>query len=106
MTRPTVANQPVLDYHAQLGWGRRQVDVATPQGVRRLDIADEAGFRGVEVKSGYIRMSPELRSQIDRDAWLIRQGWDIEHHFAPGSRASQGYLDACRQAGIRVTGLD
>jgi hypothetical protein len=99
MTRPTVANQPVLDYHGQLGWGRRQVDVATDLGTRRLDIADVTGRRGVEVKSGYIRMSPELRSQINRDAWLVQRGWDIEHHFAPGSRASQGYLDAWGRKG-------
>jgi hypothetical protein len=109
MTRPTVANQPVIDYHARLGWGRRQVTVETPPELgppRKLDIADVAGRRGVEVKTGYQRMSPEISSEIERDAWLIRErGWDIEYHFAPGSRASQGFLDAASRAGIRVTGL-
>ena len=105
MTRPTVANQPVIDYHGQLGWGKRQVTVKTDLGPRKLDIADVTNSRGVEVKSGYIRMSPEISSEIERDALLIKQGWDIEYHFAPGSRASQGLLDAAKKAGIRVTGL-
>jgi hypothetical protein len=52
-------------------------------------------------------MSPEIASEIERDSWLIREkGWEIEYHFAPGSRASQGLLDAAKIAGIRVTGLD
>jgi hypothetical protein len=106
MRRAHLANQPVIDYQAQLGWGRRHQEVATPYGVRRLDIVDVATRRGVEVKSGYIRMSPEIRAEITRDAWLVRQrGWDIEYHFTAGSRASQGLLDALAEAGIRVTGL-
>jgi hypothetical protein len=108
MTRATVANGPVVDYHAQLGWGKRQVTVQTPKELgppRKLDIADEVGLRGAEVKTGYIRRSPELTSEINRDAWLVKQGWDIEYHFAPGSRASAGVLADLKAAGIQVTGL-
>lgn len=109
MTRPTVANIPVVEYHAHLGWGSRQVTVPLPEAVgkpRKFDIADTAGRRGVEVKSGYIRMGGDVTSEIQRDAWLIKnRGWTIEYHFAADSRASDGVLKACDAAGIRVTGL-
>jgi hypothetical protein len=60
----------------------------------------------VEVKTGYVCLREEIALEIERDAWLIRyRRWDIEYHFAPGASASQEVLEACRRAGIRVTGL-
>jgi hypothetical protein len=104
MIRAAVANRHVIAYQRLLGWGKRNQDVSTDLGTRRLDIVDVTGRRGVEVKSGNVDMSPEIRSEIERDAWLVKQGWDIEWHFTPGSQVSQSVLDALKEAGIRVTG--
>ena len=48
-------------------------------------------------------MSPELHSEIERDAWLIRERqWKIEYRFAPGSRVSKGVIDALKKANIAL----
>lgn len=102
MVRARVANKVVDDYHATLGWGRREVTVDAGGQARRLDIADVATRRGVEVKSGYTTLNEEIRSEIARDALLRGQGWDIRWHF--DGKASKPLREALNKLGIPYTG--
>jgi hypothetical protein len=102
MVRARAANKVVDDYHATLGWGKREVTVDAGGQARRLDIADVATRKGVEVKSGYTTLNEEIRSEIARDAILKGQGWDIRWHFE--GTASKPLLEALEKAGIPYTG--
>jgi hypothetical protein len=92
MIRARAANKVADDYHATLGWGKREVSVDAGGQVRKLDIADEATKRGIEVKSGYTVLNKEIRSAIARDTILKKRGWDIRWHFA--GTASKPLLEA------------
>jgi hypothetical protein len=82
MVRATEANKVVDGYHSTLGWGEREIEVQVDGLTRRLDIADLATKRAVEVKSGSIYLTEEIRSELARDAALRNKyGWDIQWHF-------------------------
>jgi hypothetical protein len=103
MVRARAANKVADDYHATLGWGKREVSVDAGGQVRKLDIADEATKRGIEVKSGKTVLNKEIRSAIARDTILKKRGWDIRWHFA--GTASKPLLEALDKAGIPYTGV-
>jgi hypothetical protein len=77
------ANATVKAEHQRLGWGKPEQTIELGKGeVRRLDIADTDPKvrRGVEVKAyetGIIYASEDIVSEVQRDAKLVRRGWDI-----------------------------
>lgn len=103
MVRAKTANKAVDTYHKKLGWGKREVTVQIKGESRRLDIADKKSTpkRGVEHKTGYITLSEDIRWEVERDAELVKQGWDIEWHFE--GTASKPLLRALKKAGISVS---
>lgn len=106
MLRATDANKAADTLMAERGSGGREVttDVRMPDGTttsRRLDIADIADQRGIEHKSGYQYLSQENAWELQRDAELVKQGWDIE--WVVDGSASQPLLDALNAVGITVT---
>jgi len=100
--RAKAANKIVDAYHRTLGWGRREITVELNGVRRRLDIADIATRRGVEVKSGYATLTNEVRSELARDANLRSAGWDIRWYFE--GNASKPLLDELKRLKIPFTG--
>jgi hypothetical protein len=102
-TRAIQAHAAADLYRDQVGWGEREVTVETAvDGVpsaRRLDIADERGQRGIEYKTGYQSATADNLWELQRDAELVKRGWQIEWVFK--DRASQPLLDALDRAGIK-----
>lgn len=80
MIKARKAHEAVDQYHQEIGkWGKREVTVKIKGKQRRLDIADVLDKRGVEMKSGkYFSLTKDLLYEIERDAELIKQGWDID----------------------------
>jgi hypothetical protein len=103
MARARIANEVADAYHEQLGWGTREATVKVEGVDRRLDIADIATRRGVEVKSGQQYLTQENAWEILRDKILVEQGWSIEWHF--DGKASGPLLKALQDATIIVTGI-
>jgi hypothetical protein len=94
------ANVAVDAYHEKIGWGQREVTVDAGGVKRRLDIADVKARRGIEYKTGYTSLkNPSITSEIERDAVLVKKGWNIEWVFRDG--VSQPLLDALEKAGIK-----
>jgi hypothetical protein len=79
--RANIANVSVQAEHERLGWGKTEQTVKLgPEEVRRLDIADKEARKGAEVKeyqTGYISASEDIAWEAQRDAKLVRRGWDI-----------------------------
>ena len=94
-------------YMEDVGWGKREVtaEASLSNGdkvSRRLDIADAATQRGIEVKSGnYFSLDKNIAYEVERDAALVQDGWSIEWHI--DGKASQPLLDALKEAGITKT---
>ena len=94
-------------YMEDVGWGKREVTVEASLSngdkvSRRLDIADAATQRGIEVKSGnYFSLDKNIAYEVERDAALVQDGWSIEWHI--DGKASQPLLDALKEAGITKT---
>ena len=101
MVRAREANAAANSYGATLGWGRAQVSVFPNGNVRVLDWADEALQRGIEYKTGYISANQEIRWEVERDAVLVQQGWDIQWVFQ--GRASEPLLNLLRDSAIPYT---
>jgi hypothetical protein len=97
---PGKSHQMMDDYRDALKWPDREKTVTSSDGhTRRLDIADVARKRAVEHKTGGQYRSPENLSEIERDAKLVEDGWNIVWVFEKG-RPSQPLLDELREAGI------
>jgi hypothetical protein len=98
---PGRSHQMMDKYRDALGWPHREVTVDTPHGQRRIDIAhaDPAKRRGVEHKTGNQYRSPENLSEIERDKWLVEDGWNIVWVFEK-SKPSKPLLEELRKAGI------
>ena len=83
-------------YRAVTPFGRRDVDVALP-GVRSL----------FEVKaSKYVTADSRIRQDIQKDAYIVSQGYTVEWHIYPDERGraevSQPLVDQLDAAGINV----
>jgi len=78
-------NKVAGEVHTELGWGKREATVPVGSENRRLDIADLATQRGVEVKayeSGKVDLSPHVEKEIRLDTELQKKmGWTIEWIF-------------------------
>lgn len=103
MVRARLANEAADAYRQQLGWGNREVTVDVEGVPRRLDIADPATRRAVEVKTGDQYLTQDNGWEIMRDRVLVEQGWDITWHF--DGHASAPLLRALHDAGITVSGI-
>lgn len=89
--RALKANAVANDYQRQLGWGKREYSFYVGDILfRRLDIGDPERQRGVEVKSGYQTLTVDNRSEIERDALLRKNRWDIRWHFTGTYSAQLG----------------
>jgi hypothetical protein len=101
--RAKKAGEAVNDYRAQLGWGQTEVTIDVEvDGVvvkRRLDIADIATNRGVEVKTGYQYLTAENLWEVKRDEQLVKQGIDIQWVFRD-REPSAPLAAALKKAGI------
>ncbi len=102
-TRAAEANAAADEYQRSLGWGEREVTLPVQVGGttsdRRLDIADPRSQRGIEYKTGYQTATVDNLWELERDAALVQQGWNIEWVFR--DQASQPLLDALSRAGIK-----
>jgi hypothetical protein len=103
-TRAREANLAADRYHQELGWGKREesieIEINGTSTTRRLDIADKALQKAVEYKTGYQTATLDNLWELERDAVLVQQGWNVEWVFR--DRASQPLLDALVQAGIKI----
>jgi hypothetical protein len=89
------------EYRDALGWPHREVTVNTEHGARRLDIAhaDPTKKRAVEHKTGKQYRSEANLSEIQRDKWLVEDGWNIVWVFEK-SKPSEPLQEELRKAGI------
>jgi hypothetical protein len=101
MERATQAHEAVNKYHAQQGWGKREVTIDVEGVPRRLDIADVARQRGVEYKTGYQSRTQDNLWEITRDEALVKQGWTIEWVFQ--GKASGPLMNELTKAGIKYS---
>lgn len=104
MVRAAKANAAMDAYREEIGWGEREVTVEVEEGVtRRIDIADVNSVpkRGIEHKTGYVCLTEAIKSEAERDAKLVEQGWSIRWHFE--GTASQPLLDFLAENNIAVS---
>jgi hypothetical protein len=113
MDKASKSREAVEAYQAELGWGELEVTVDVEDDVRRrIDIADEESSpkRAIEHKTGYICLSEAIQSEVDRDAELVKQGWDYTWHFERDASRLSGpsapLVEALTEAGIKITYKD
>jgi hypothetical protein len=103
--RARKANAVVAAEHTRLGWGETEQTVPVGRDeVRRLDIADKKTQKGVEVKAyetGYISASEDIVWEVERDAKLVKRGWQITWLLID-TQPSGPLLKQLRDAGITV----
>lgn len=99
-------NKVANEVHSELGWGKREVTVEIDGQKRRLDIADPAKNKGVEVKayeSGKVGSDSHVLKEIELDGKLIKQkDWEIEWIFK-GCEPTDSIRAALEAAGIKIT---
>ncbi|EGK07664.1 hypothetical protein HMPREF9374_3664 [Desmospora sp. 8437] len=108
MQRAKKAQKTMDDYHKRIGWGEREVEVTIKGHTRVLDIADVDARRAIEHKtrtgktsrSGYFSLTKEIKWEVERDAMLVKDNWDITWIFED-ARASEPLLEALKEAGIK-----
>lgn len=110
MKRAKTANQAMDDYWKRIGgWGKREVTVDAAGHKRRLDIADVGRKKGIEHKTttkedgvGYFYLSEEIKWELERDAFLVKdKGWEITWVFE-NATASKPLLEELKKNGIKV----
>lgn len=70
----------------------------TPYTNRQIDIfKSDEGYAG-QLKTGKVTLNKENIDAIQKDKWLAKEGYNVEHILEKG--ASQSYLDALDEAGI------
>jgi hypothetical protein len=101
------ANESVKAEHDRLGWGKKEQTIPIGKDeVRRLDIADvdPKVQKGVEVKeyaTGTIYASEDIVYEVERDAKLVKRGWDITWILID-TQPSGPLLSLLMGGGIRV----
>ena len=97
-------------YRADVGWGQREVTVSitvdAKSYARRLEIADGETQQGVEYKTGCQSATKDNLWEVERDAALVKSGWDIQWVFR--DEVSAPLKKSLEDAGIRciVGGVD
>lgn len=106
--RANRANEIVKAERTRLGWPEREYTVKLGKGeVRRLDLVDDsnpAKMRGAEVKAyagETVYLTDDNRSEVERDARLVRRGWDMTWIFI-GCEPSGPLMSALLSAGIHI----
>lgn len=80
--------------------GAQEGTVKTALTNRQIDILKADEMYAGQLKTGPVSLTTENALAIQKDAWLVEQGWKVEHILEKG--ASQPYLDALTKAGIDV----
>ena len=70
----------------------------TPRTNRQIDILDSAKNYAGQLKTGPVSLTKENLLAIEKDGWLVKQGWTVEHILEQG--ASKPYIGALEKAGI------
>jgi len=73
--------------------------VKTPLTNRQIDILKSDQMYAGQLKTGPVSLTKENVLAIQKDAELVKRGWDVEHILEKG--ASKPYIDALDRAGIR-----
>jgi hypothetical protein len=84
MTKAKKAQEVEIAYMNSLGWGAAQKSVKVGNSTRRLDIADVALKKAVEVKSyetGVVYATIDIKNEVSMDTQLVKDGWKIEWVF-------------------------
>ncbi|SDX45542.1 Membrane proteinase PrsW, cleaves anti-sigma factor RsiW, M82 family [Marininema mesophilum] len=108
MRTPVEAHKIMNEYWKRIGWGKREVTVDAGGVSRRLDIADLDLKKGIEHKTttlengrGYFSLRDNIRSEIERDAYLVkRKKWDITWVFE-NADASEPLLQELKKNGLK-----
>ncbi|MFX5521931.1 hypothetical protein ABTD78_21940, partial [Acinetobacter baumannii] len=66
----------------------------------QIDILKPDEMYAGQLKTGPVSLTKENVIAIQKDAELVKQGWQVEHILEKG--ASKPYLDALEKAGIDV----
>ncbi|MFV0383877.1 hypothetical protein [Paracoccus sp. (in: a-proteobacteria)] len=113
MSRAKDANKAADNYMNKLdgNWAKRevtvQVEIDGQTYSRRLDIGPKDAAltqRGIEHKSGYQYLSKDNAWELERDAELVKLGWDME--WVIDGTASKPLQEALKAANIRFTTVD
>jgi hypothetical protein len=70
----------------------------TPLTNRQIDVLKADEMYAGQVKTGPVSLTKENVLAIQKDAELVKRGWQVEHILEQG--ASKPYLDALERAGI------
>ncbi len=67
---------------------------------RQIDILKADEMYAGQLKTGPVSLTKENITAIQKDAELVKQGWQVEHILEKG--ASKSYLEALKNAEIDV----
>ena len=70
----------------------------TPLTNRQIDILKSEEMYAGQLKTGPVSLTKENVLAIQKDAELVKEGWQVEHILEKG--ASKPYLNALEKAGI------
>lgn len=85
------------DYRTALS--AKEGTIKTPLTNRQIDILKADEMYAGQLKTGPVSLTKENVLAIQKDAELVKRGWDVEHILEKG--ASKPYLEALERAGIR-----
>lgn len=83
------------------GWKTEQTLASSNGNKRRLDIVNKDTLEAIEHKRGKQYLTKDIRSEIERDASLRKDGWDVKWHF--DGHASKPLTDELDRLGIPWT---
>lgn len=75
-----------------------EATIKTPLTQRQIDIYKSEEMYAGQLKTGPVSLTSENALAIQKDAELVKQGWQVEHILEKG--ASKPYLEALDKAGI------
>ena len=85
-----------IDYRDAMG--ASEGTIKTPLTNRQIDILKNDEMYAGQLKTGPVSLTKENITAIQKDAELVKQGWNVEHILEKG--ASKPYLDALEKAGV------
>lgn len=93
---------------ACIGWGKREVTIQAGTYTRRMDIADKAAKKGIEVKSyetGKVYATEDIKGELNADKFLIiSDDWQIEWIFK-ACEPSEPLKTLLKEAKITITNI-
>jgi hypothetical protein len=84
VTKANDAKKVELAYMASVGWGSAQQSIKVGTQTRRLDIADIAVKKAIEVKAyetGVVYATKDIKNEANLDTALVKDSWKIEWVF-------------------------